>query len=519
MPRKSEKGDDSGQESSLSFKDKQELRRSEKAAKQKGKQRCFICNQTGHTKKECPGVEDGGRGQSRFKSKHANGAKNSHKHRGKLEASADGQTVAPQDESLPWIDSFCDLLACAPPDGVSWLSGLSTSSTTSQPRHHCVGLVVPLSNPVLFESSLDFKSGAVVDEDGGAVVPALVYTAGIPPQLASVYDEKVHSKLRSLMLPASPTAAVAAEGGSSEGTGGEQMTARRVRCWGPIGLDYSAAAVTSEKTARGKSVAPSSRVSDPGNTEKELGTKMWAMAGSEGSAEEETGNEEVAEAEEGGAEAAAVPEVAAAVVPSKLREEQMEAFVKQLREAVSMGVPAVLTLRPEKRKDPEGYAVAEKDFVAALLEAVPEQHQSHPMLLHAFAGRPELVGKLCTVFPGLRLGFSGLVTHAKNDALREALFECPLPRLLLESDTPHAAPPATTTTAAPTATTGTGTTTPCGSGGGGVRRPREDSSGSGSISRDGYYCGSVPAHVLAVAEVAAASKRTLDARSVLQVSN
>ncbi len=48
--------------------------------------------------------------------------------------------------------------------------------------------------------------------------------------------------------------------------------------------------------------------------------------------------------------------------------------------------------------------------------------------------------QLGRLFKKLHVGFSGLVTHGKNEHLRTAAFEVPLGRLLLESDTPHAPP-------------------------------------------------------------------------------
>ena len=53
----------------LSFKEKQELRKKQQKEKRQSKQRCYLCGQSGHTRKQCPGIEDGGRGESRYRAK------------------------------------------------------------------------------------------------------------------------------------------------------------------------------------------------------------------------------------------------------------------------------------------------------------------------------------------------------------------------------------------------------------------------------------------------------------------
>ena len=43
------------------------LRRQQQKDKRSAKQTCHICKQTGHTRRECPGIEDGGKGQVRWR--------------------------------------------------------------------------------------------------------------------------------------------------------------------------------------------------------------------------------------------------------------------------------------------------------------------------------------------------------------------------------------------------------------------------------------------------------------------
>ncbi len=53
----------------LSFKERQELRQQQQKDKRQSKQRCYLCGEMGHTRKQCPGIEDGGRGESRYRAK------------------------------------------------------------------------------------------------------------------------------------------------------------------------------------------------------------------------------------------------------------------------------------------------------------------------------------------------------------------------------------------------------------------------------------------------------------------
>jgi len=59
------------------FRERRELQRKQAAEKRRSKQRCFTCGKTGHVQRSCPGVEDDGRGESKYtKSKGDAGAVN-----------------------------------------------------------------------------------------------------------------------------------------------------------------------------------------------------------------------------------------------------------------------------------------------------------------------------------------------------------------------------------------------------------------------------------------------------------
>ena len=81
--------------------------------------------------------------------------------------------------------------------------------------------------------------------------------------------------------------------------------------------------------------------------------------------------------------------------------------------------------------------MTEKELAQALLDhcASPRGGRMCVMLL-AFAGRTQLVVALAKVpFLELFVSFSPLVTHGKNDHLREASFEVPLDRLNTDATT------------------------------------------------------------------------------------
>ena len=53
----------------MDFRQRQELQRQQAADKRRAKQKCYLCGKAGHVRRQCPGVQDDGRGMSRFKGK------------------------------------------------------------------------------------------------------------------------------------------------------------------------------------------------------------------------------------------------------------------------------------------------------------------------------------------------------------------------------------------------------------------------------------------------------------------
>jgi len=105
---------------------------------------------------------------------------------------------------------------------------------------------------------------------------------------------------------------------------------------------------------------------------------------------------------------------------------QLKALEFQHRLALERGLPLVLHVRSRDGR-------AELELADWL-----EQHRPPRFVLHAFAGHPRLLEV------GLRLGgyfsLAGPLTYKKNQALRQAVLEIPLERLLVETDAPFLPP-------------------------------------------------------------------------------
>lgn len=106
-----------------------------------------------------------------------------------------------------------------------------------------------------------------------------------------------------------------------------------------------------------------------------------------------------------------------------LRSQQREAFRAQLRIAEEMDLPVILHNRESTA-----------DLIAVLKDLSPP----HRGVVHSFLGDASLAETFLRL--GLHLGIGGPLTYPKNDALREAVRQTPLDRLVLETDCPYLSP-------------------------------------------------------------------------------
>ena len=105
------------------------------------------------------------------------------------------------------------------------------------------------------------------------------------------------------------------------------------------------------------------------------------------------------------------------------KKEQKSAFTRQLEIAASVNLPVVLHTRE-----------AEEDTLAILREFNP----SCKGVAHSFTSSLKMAEELLEM--GWYLGFNGIVTFPKAEAVREVVRHTPLQRLLIETDAPYLTP-------------------------------------------------------------------------------
>lgn len=106
------------------------------------------------------------------------------------------------------------------------------------------------------------------------------------------------------------------------------------------------------------------------------------------------------------------------------REQQRQAFARQLEVAKGLGFPVVIHTRD-----------AEDDTLAILREVTGGQPAG---VLHCFTGTYRLAS--AAIEMGLMVSFSGILTFKKAVELRDVAAKLPLERLLIETDCPFLAP-------------------------------------------------------------------------------
>ena len=105
---------------------------------------------------------------------------------------------------------------------------------------------------------------------------------------------------------------------------------------------------------------------------------------------------------------------------------QMDAFGEQLDRAYSLGLPVIIHCR-EALDDT-------LDVIRMMGERRPEN-----LVFHSFTGSTAQARRILAL-PGAWLGINGVVTFKNAPALREAIADAGIERLVLETDSPYLAP-------------------------------------------------------------------------------
>jgi TatD DNase family protein len=103
-------------------------------------------------------------------------------------------------------------------------------------------------------------------------------------------------------------------------------------------------------------------------------------------------------------------------------------FTEQLRIADELDLPAIIHIRSSK--NPGGN---ETVFVDAL--RILEREDFSNGVMHCFSGNMTEAEKVLDL--GLMISFTGIITYAANESLREVVKMVPLDRMMLETDSPY----------------------------------------------------------------------------------
>ncbi|KAH9259616.1 hypothetical protein BASA81_002038 [Batrachochytrium salamandrivorans] len=118
-------------------------------------------------------------------------------------------------------------------------------------------------------------------------------------------------------------------------------------------------------------------------------------------------------------------------------EYQKVAFGVHCRFALKHSLPMVLSISPDCRDERENARA-----LADLKSWLDEYHvpKTHKLYFCSWVGSvPSALG-LLKLYPNAIIGLNGAITFRSNDHLREAAFDLPLDRLVLESDAPNNPP-------------------------------------------------------------------------------
>ena len=204
----------------LSFREQQALQRRERKEKRVAKQKCYVCGERGHSRRECPGILDGGKGQSIYRSnkqKREGGhgskgsargqkKKTSGRHRGDSDGSSFDDSSALPTSEVPFVDVATNLYALL----------MRAGKQTNDPIHSACVTDFP-ENLTAIVGTLSTREQMSMAFNNSGSCHGLFYIAGVHPS-ASDYDRDGASILEELNT---------------------SLSREDVLACGPIGIDYS----------------------------------------------------------------------------------------------------------------------------------------------------------------------------------------------------------------------------------------------------------------------------------------
>jgi TatD DNase family protein len=106
---------------------------------------------------------------------------------------------------------------------------------------------------------------------------------------------------------------------------------------------------------------------------------------------------------------------------------QRDVFEKHLQLAIDLNLPVVIHSRD-----------AEDDTIAILKNFESTLNKDRPGVIHSFTATQELADAALDL--GFFLGFNGIITFKKAHDVRDVLANCPIDRILFETDAPFLTP-------------------------------------------------------------------------------
>jgi len=107
---------------------------------------------------------------------------------------------------------------------------------------------------------------------------------------------------------------------------------------------------------------------------------------------------------------------------------QAEFFRKQLEIAHELGLPAIIHCRGGKNPGEN-----EKAFIDMI--QILEEEQFSNGVVHCFSGNQVEADKIMDL--GLMISFTNIISYGSNEGLRDVIKSIPLPRIMLETDSPY----------------------------------------------------------------------------------